>query len=70
MKCATCRVPLYTYAIECDQCHRQVFPTMADRPRRYTCRLCLSGASEGRRASGRKGGEAVARQKRQQAGKK
>ena len=41
-KCATCRTPLYTYAIECNQCERMVYPTAAERPRHYTCRLCLA----------------------------
>jgi hypothetical protein len=64
MICEHCKAPMQTYAIDCAECGRTVYPVLAAPPERYVCRLCRSGAAEARREAASKGGAARAAQRR------
>ena len=65
-RCEVCTRALQTYQVTCVVCKQNKWPYMAEKPTvPYTCALCRSGASAGRRGAGKKGHAAspVARQK-------
>ena len=54
---------LNTYEVECSACHELRWPTLAEKPSRYTCVRCRAEgpAGKSRREAGRKGGQATSR---------
>jgi len=58
----------HTYEVECAKCGETRWPYLPEKPDRYTCQRCVSGAGERLRTAGRIGAAARKALRQPQAG--